>query len=105
MPEYIASKHAVAGLTKTAALECATNGIRVNGVAPAAIDSAMLSKIEKNMSAEDVETVRKQIQSIVLMGRYGLPKEVTQVVLFLASEQASFFTGATYPVDGGSLAT
>ncbi|MFD1039374.1 SDR family NAD(P)-dependent oxidoreductase [Virgibacillus byunsanensis] len=105
MGAYIASKHAVVGLTKTAALECAGTGVRINGVAPAAIDTTMLSNIEKNISADNVEEVRKQIQSTVPMGRYGLPEEVAQVVLFLASDEASFVTGATYPVDGGALAT
>ncbi|WP_404454678.1 SDR family NAD(P)-dependent oxidoreductase [Oceanobacillus kapialis] len=105
MSPYIASKHAVVGLTKTAALEQAETGIRVNGVAPAAIDTQMLGNIEKNMSPDDVENVRKQIQAGVPMKRYGLPVEVAQVVLFLASDEATFVTGATYPVDGGSLAT
>ncbi|MFD2629872.1 SDR family NAD(P)-dependent oxidoreductase [Oceanobacillus kapialis] len=105
MSPYIASKHAVVGLTKTAALEQAETGIRVNGVAPAAIDTQMLGNIEKNMSPDNVENVRKQIQAGVPMKRYGLPVEVAQVVLFLASDEATFVTGATYPVDGGSLAT
>ena len=105
MGPYIASKHAVVGLTKTAALENAEKGIRINGVAPAAIDTRMLEKIEKNISADNIEAVRTQIQSTVPMKRYGHPEEVAQVVLFLASDEASFVTGATYPVDGGSLAT
>lgn len=105
MAPYIASKHAVVGLTKTAALEHAETGVRINGVAPAAIDTQMLGNIEKNMSPDNIENVRKQIQASVPMKRYGLPVEVAQVVLFLASGEASFVTGATYPVDGGSLAT
>ncbi|WP_042222203.1 SDR family NAD(P)-dependent oxidoreductase [Oceanobacillus manasiensis] len=108
MSPYIASKHAVVGLTKTAALEHADTGVRINGVAPAAIDTQMLGNIEKNMSPDNpdnIENVRKQIQASVPMKRYGLPVEVAQVVLFLASDEASFVTGATYPVDGGSLAT
>lgn len=105
MGHYIASKHAAVGLTKTAALEHAVNGIRVNGIAPAAIDTNMLAQIERNLSPENQEEVRKQIQSSIPMHRYGQPEEVAKVVLFLASDDASFVTGATYPVDGGALAT
>lgn len=105
MGHYIASKHAVVGLTKTAALEMATKGVRVNGVAPAAIDTQMLKNIEKNISPENANAAREQIEATVPVKRLGKPEEVAQVVLFLASDEASFVTGATYAVDGGSLAT
>lgn len=104
MAGYIASKHAVAGLTKTAALEVAASGIRVNAVAPAAIDTQMLSGIQKNFNAEDPESAGEAIKQGIPLGRFGTPYDVAQVVLFLASDQSSFVTGSLYNVDGGMQA-
>lgn len=76
MAGYIASKHAVAGLTKTAALEVAASGIRVNAVAPAAIDTQMLSGIQKNFNAEDPESAGEAIKQGIPLGRFGTPYDV-----------------------------
>ncbi|MEN2466977.1 SDR family oxidoreductase [Ornithinibacillus sp. JPR2-1] len=104
MAGYIASKHAVAGLTKTAALEVASSGIRVNAVAPAAVDTQMLSGIQKNMNPDDPEGVGEALKQGIPLGRFGTPRDVAEVVLFLASDKASFVTGSLYNVDGGMQA-
>ncbi|UJL45860.1 SDR family oxidoreductase [Virgibacillus sp. NKC19-16] len=104
MAGYVASKHSVAGLTKTAALEAAENGVRVNAVAPAAIDTQMLTSIQQNTSPDDPESAAEAIKQGIPAGRFGMPKEVAQVVMFLASDKASFVNGALYNVDGGMQA-
>ncbi|MFC4022217.1 SDR family NAD(P)-dependent oxidoreductase [Oceanobacillus longus] len=104
MAGYIASKHAVAGITKTAALEAASSGIRVNAVAPAAIDTQMLADIQNNITPGEPETSGEAIKQGIPVGRFGSPNEVAQVVLFLASDNASFVNGSLYNVDGGMQA-
>lgn len=104
MPGYIASKHAVAGLTKTAALEAASDKIRVNAVAPAAIDTDMLTDIQNNLSPGEPEKSAAALKEGIPLERFGTPEEVAQVVHFLASENASFVTGSIYNVDGGMQA-
>jgi NAD(P)-dependent dehydrogenase (short-subunit alcohol dehydrogenase family) len=97
---YNASKHAVEGLTKTAALEFAKQGVRVNAVAPAATETEM---IDRFVGAGDTEG-RRQLAAIHPIGRMGRTSEVASAVLYLASDGASFVTGTSLPVDGGWLA-
>lgn len=104
MAGYIASKHAVAGLTKTAALEVAENNIRVNAVAPAAIDTNMLADIQNNLSPGEPEKSGEALKQGIPLGRFGTPEEVAKVTAFLASEDAKFVTGSIYNVDGGMQA-
>ncbi|MFB4168216.1 SDR family NAD(P)-dependent oxidoreductase [Virgibacillus sp. JSM 102003] len=104
MAGYIASKHGVAGITKTAALEVAGNGIRVNAVAPAAIDTQMLADIQNNITPGEPEKSGEAIKQGIPAGRFGAPEEVAQIVLFLASDNASFVNGSLYNVDGGMQA-
>ncbi|GAF11599.1 LOW QUALITY PROTEIN: hypothetical protein JCM19045_712 [Bacillus sp. JCM 19045] len=104
MVGYIASKHAVAGMTKTAALETAKNGVRVNAVAPAAIDTQMLSDIQNNLSPGKPEESGEALKAGIPFGRFGAPQEVAEIVLFLASDRSSFVTGSLYNVDGGMQA-
>ncbi len=97
---YIASKHAVEGITKTTALELAGQGIRVNAVAPGAIATDMIDRF----AGEEGSDNRQWLVSQHPMGRLGLSKEVAAAVLYLASDAASFTTGTSLPVDGGYLA-
>lgn len=101
---YGASKHAVVGMTKTAAAELAPAGIRVNAVCPAPIETRMMRSIEAGMNPDDPEEVKKMVSQALPMGRYGEPEEVAALVAFLASDDASYITGGIYPVDGGSMA-
>ncbi|QJD78767.1 SDR family NAD(P)-dependent oxidoreductase [Spirosoma rhododendri] len=94
---YVATKHAVVGLTKAAALEYAASGIRVNVVGPGYIETPLLTK-----SLD--EAAMNALTSIHPIGRLGKSEEVAELVIWLSSPKASFVTGAYYPVDGGYLA-
>jgi NAD(P)-dependent dehydrogenase (short-subunit alcohol dehydrogenase family) len=105
MPAYVASKHAVIGLTKTAAGEVARSGVRVNCVCPGPIDTRMIHSLESMLNPGDPASVGSRYQSNIPIGRYGTADEVANVVMFLASDLASNITGAHYVVDGGRTAT
>jgi NAD(P)-dependent dehydrogenase (short-subunit alcohol dehydrogenase family) len=97
---YIASKHAVEGLTKTAALEYAKEGIRVNAVAPGAIATDMIDRF----AGEEGSEMREGLAQMHPLGRLGTSDEIADAVLFLASDGASFITGDSLKVDGGFVA-
>ncbi len=97
---YNASKFAVEGLTKTAALELATQGVRVNAVAPAAIQTDMITRFVGGPGSDG----HNYLTSLHPIGRLGKTSEIVGAVLFLASDAASFITGISLPVDGGFLA-
>jgi len=99
LPAYVASKHAVAGLTKTAALENTKQNIRVNAVCPGVIHTSMIDRI----TGKD-KVVEKQYIDMEPIGRMGKPEEVAEAVMWLCSDNASFVTGTTLPVDGGWIA-
>jgi NAD(P)-dependent dehydrogenase (short-subunit alcohol dehydrogenase family) len=105
MPAYVASKHAVIGLTKTAAGEVAKFGVRVNAVCPGPIDTRMIHSLEQQVNPGDPAAVGARYQSTIPLGRYGTADEVANVVQFLCSDLASNVTGAQYVVDGGRTAT
>jgi len=104
MPAYVASKHAVIGLTKTAAGEVARMGVRVNCVCPGPVDTRMIHSLEKMLNPDDPDSVNKRYQSAIPSGRYTTPEEIANIVLFLSSDLASNITGAQYVVDGGRTA-
>jgi NAD(P)-dependent dehydrogenase (short-subunit alcohol dehydrogenase family) len=102
---YVASKHAVIGLTKTASGEVARAGIRVNAICPGPIDTRMIHSLEAQINPADPASVAARYQSMLPIGRYGTPEEVANLVLFLCSDLAGNITGAQYVVDGGRTAT
>lgn len=93
---YVAAKHGVVGLTKTAAIEYSAKGIRVNSVGPAFIKTPLIEGLDK-------ENLGKLVEKHPI-GRLGEPEEVAQLFLWLAGDRASFATGSYYPIDGGYLA-
>ncbi len=95
---YVGSKHAVEGFTKAAALEFAETGIRINVVAPGPIETGMLNRFTGTPEN------KADLISRVPMKRIGQPEEVAEAILFLASDKASFITGASLAADGGKLA-
>ena len=102
---YVASKHAEVGLMRTAALEGAPHGIRVNVVLPGPTDTEMLQRIEESRSPGAPERMRAKLLEQLPLKRYGSAEEVAQVIAFLASDAASVVTGAVYAADGGLSAT
>jgi NAD(P)-dependent dehydrogenase (short-subunit alcohol dehydrogenase family) len=95
---YVASKHAVEGLTKSAALEVAGTGVRVNVVAPGTTDTGMLTRFT------NTDDNKAALVSTVPFKRLAAPEEIAQVIAFVASANASYMTGASIPVDGGMIA-
>ena len=98
MPIYIASKHAVLGLTKSAALEYAKSGIRINAVAPGGVETDMLKQV-----AEDNKQFVETLRSMHPIGRIADPEEIANAVVWLLSDKASFVLGHTLIVDGGFI--
>ncbi|MBI5879916.1 MAG: glucose 1-dehydrogenase [Chloroflexi bacterium] len=98
---YVASKHAILGLTRTAAGECGRSGVRVNAVCPGPIQTRMMTSLEAMSNPADPSAVARSNQARNPTGRYGTAEEVAQVVLFLTSDAASYVNGAAWTVDGG----
>lgn len=105
MSTYVASKHAILGLNKTAALEVAEYGIRVNAVCPSSIDTEWMSAIETKAAKGNEKAARRGFEASVPMKRYGEVDEVTGLILFLASARSSFITGSYFRIDGGQGTT
>ena len=105
MPAYVASKHAVLGLTKASAGEVARQGIRVNAVCPGPVDTRMIHSLEQQLMPGDPAKVEAAYKSALPTGRYSTAEEVANMVLFLCSDLASNTTGGQFVVDGGRSAT
>lgn len=101
---YVASKHAVCGLVKTAALEFGAKNIRVNAIAPGPIDNRMMRSVESKFSPEDPDKIRSGVIGQIALGRYGSNEEVARLALFLGGEESTYCTGGVYTVDGGFTA-
>jgi NAD(P)-dependent dehydrogenase (short-subunit alcohol dehydrogenase family) len=99
LPAYVASKHGIIGLTRTAALENAKQGIRVNAVCPGVIKTPMVDRV----TGKD-KTVEKAYEDMEPIGRMGTPEEVAEAIVWLCSDAASFVTGNAMAVDGGWIA-
>ena len=110
MSAYTTSKHAVIGMMRSAALECAPMGIRVNTVNPAPIETRMMRSLEEMSVAAaadsevTVETTKQSYSARIPLQRYGYPEEVANMMMFLASDESSYCTGGVYMVDGGRSA-
>ncbi|MCM3588381.1 SDR family oxidoreductase [Mesobacillus maritimus] len=98
---YVASKHAVIGLTKNAALEAASANVRVNSIHPSPVNTRMMRFVEEGTSPGAAEVAKAAITKDIPLGRYGETSDIAKLVLFLASDESSFITGSQYRIDGG----
>ncbi|TAK39784.1 MAG: SDR family oxidoreductase [Lysobacteraceae bacterium] len=98
---YITSKHAVTGMTKAAAIEAARHGVRVNSVHPSPVNTRMMRSLEAGFAPGHAEQAKAQMEKAIPLGRYGESADIANLVLFLASDESSFITGAQYRIDGG----
>jgi NAD(P)-dependent dehydrogenase (short-subunit alcohol dehydrogenase family) len=101
---YVASEHAVLGLVKVAAIELAPLKIRVNAIAPGAVENRMMRSVEEQTAAGHPEEVKAVFNAHVPMARYGHNEEIAELALFLASTRSSYSTGGVFVADGGSMA-
>lgn len=102
---YNAAKHGVVGLTRTAAADLGKHGIRVNCVEPGVIQTPLLNEVMLQLFDGDLQKGLDKLGWVATMNRVGQPAEIGHVVSFLLSDEASFVTGAAWPVDGGALCT
>ena len=104
MAPYIASKHAVFGLVKTAALELGEHKIRVNAVGPGPIDNRMMQSLASPLAGDEAAALREGVESTIALKRYGTSDEVAHLLAFLASDASSYCSGSIHMIDGGFTA-
>jgi len=104
MAAYSASKHAIIGLTRTAAGEVGKLGVRVNAICPGPINTRMIHSLEQMINPAEPSAVAKSNMARNPMGRYGEPEEVARIVAFLASDESDYVNGAAWLIDGGRTA-
>ena len=102
---YAASKHAVLGLVKSVAAEVGSTGLRINAVCPSPVETNMMRSLEKQAAPGASAKAKTAIERMMLLGRYGAPEEIANMMLFLASDASSYCTGGVFAVDGGYTAT
>jgi 3alpha(or 20beta)-hydroxysteroid dehydrogenase len=103
MVAYIASKHAVLGITKVAALEVAKLGIRVNAVCPGPVNTRMMRSLEEGFAPGAGQAAQKQMAEAIPDGRYAEPQEIANLMLYLASDMSTHITGQGVLIDGGQI--
>jgi len=101
---YAAAKHGLIGLSKTAALEYAAEGIQVNVICPGFFETPMLERVWQQVNPEDSKAVRSQMENLVPLNRIGKPEEIAETVLWLASPRMRYLTGHSLIIDGGLTA-
>ncbi len=99
---YVTSKHAVIGMMRSAALEGAAQKIRVNTVNPSPVETRMMRSLEAGFGPDNAAATYERLKASIPMQRYGQPEEIAKVMLFLASDDASWVTGSVYMADGGN---
>ncbi len=102
---YVASKHGVIGLTRTAAGEYGRKGIRVNAVCPGPVETRMIESLERQYNPGGSNSVREGYRGLIPLGRYATPEEIANAVLFLCSDLAGSVSGIEFRIDGGRLAS
>ncbi|MFC4634624.1 SDR family NAD(P)-dependent oxidoreductase [Dokdonia ponticola] len=98
---YVASKHAIIGIMRTAALENADRNIRVNTIHPGPVNTRMMRDIEKDISPDNPKEAQKSFEDEIPFGRYAEANEIAELVLFLASNESKYMTGTMQVIDGG----
>ena len=98
---YVTSKHALTGMTKVAAIEAAGHNVRVNSVHPSPVNTRMMRSLEAGFGPDDAEAAKATMEKAIPLGRYGEPGDIAKLVVFLASDESRFITGAQYRIDGG----
>ena len=101
---YVTSKHAVVGMMRSVSQEYAAQGIRINTVNPAPIETRMMRSLETGFAPGHEAEAKEQLNKMMPMQRYGEPEEVASLMAFLCSDEASYCTGGVYSVDGGASA-
>ena len=98
---YVTSKHALTGMTKVAAIEAASRNVRVNSVHPSPVNTRMMRSLEAGFGPDDAAAAKTTMEKAIPLGRYGEPGDIAKLVVFLASDESRFITGAQYRIDGG----